>query len=332
MLVVGCGRIAGGFDAGRDASLPPLTHAGAFARHGGFHLAACVDPDEDRRLAFMRCWSIPTGATSMSALAALPGRFDVVSICSPTACHSEHLEAALALAPRVVFCEKPVTPRLADTEYWVARFEAAGVLLAVNHTRRWAPDVVGLAGDLASGEWGRIRAVSGQYNKGVLNNGGHMVDLIHRLVGPLEVVAAGAPVWDYWDDDPSVPALLQTADGLPVQLTVANAADYALFELQLLTERGVVAMEDGGAAWRLRRVIESETFKGYRCLGPVEQVEGSYSAAMTCAAANVYGAAFGREALASTGASALHAQRVSDALRTAALATHPPAGASVKHS
>ena len=323
VLVVGCGSIAGGFDAERNATLPPLTHAGAFTRHGGFRLAACVDPDDVRRHAFMQRWAVPVGAASIPALAVAPGRFDVVSICSPTVRHAADLEAVLALTPRLVFCEKPVTPSLVDTERWVARFATAGIPLAVNHTRRWAPDVEQLARELACGAWGELRSVCAQYNKGVLNNGGHIIDLLQILVGPLEVTAAGAPVWDFWEDDPSIPGLLRTAAGRPVQLNVAHAADYALFELQLLTERGVVAMEDGGHSWRLRRVVESDTFKGYRCLGAAEEVAGSYPLAMSRAAANIHGAVSRLEVLASTGITALAAQRVCETLRTLALAATP---------
>ena len=48
-------------DADRAPSTPPLSHAGAFLRHGGFHLAACVEPDADRRHAFMRRWGVAQG-------------------------------------------------------------------------------------------------------------------------------------------------------------------------------------------------------------------------------------------------------------------------------
>jgi predicted dehydrogenase len=118
VLIVGCGNIAGGFDAERPASQPPLTHAGAFSRHGGFHVVACVEPDAERRGSFMRRWGIGQGFDDMAAVAQAhaPGSFDVVSLCSPTHAHAQQLEAALALKPRLIFCAKPLTPTLADTE------------------------------------------------------------------------------------------------------------------------------------------------------------------------------------------------------------------------
>lgn len=322
VLVVGCGNIAGGFDADRPDDAQPLTHAGAYRRHGGFRLAACVEPDAPRREAFMARWSVAEGHDSLAPLAGRGGAFDVISICSPTALHAAHLEAALALRPRLVFCEKPVTGDVAQTAHWVERCEREGVLLAVNHTRRWAPDVVQLRDELRDGAWGILRSAAGRYNKGVLNNGGHLVDLLHFLLGPVELVAAAAPVHDFWSDDPTIPALLHAAGGVPVQLNAGHAADYALFELEFVTSNAVVSMEDGGMKWRVRRCVESPHFKGYRCLDDGEPRPGRYAEAMLGAVRNLHDALATAAPLASTGRSALQAQRVCAAIRGAAT-LHP---------
>ena len=321
VLIVGCGNIAGGFDAERPPAQPPLTHAGAFTRHGGFHLAACVEPDAGRRAAFMRRWGIGQGFDDMAAAVAAhaPGHFDIVSLCSPTSVHAGQIEAALALKPRLVFCEKPVTPTLAQTEALVQRCAAAGVPLAVNHTRRWAPDVQRLAAELKAGAWGSVRSAVGTYNKGVLNNGSHLVDLLHLLLGPMTVMHAGAALADHWPDDPTVPALLQTTSGVPVHLNTAHAADCAVFELQLITATVVIAMEDGGLQWRVRRVIDSPHFRNYRVLDGGERIPGEYLQATQRAVANLHAHLGHGEPLASTGASALAAQRLCEEIRTRAL-------------
>lgn len=324
VLLIGCGNIAGGFDADR-AGLPPLTHAGAFGEHPDFRVAACIDPDEARRNAFQARWDVPEAAASIGGLHAATGRFDVVGICSPTAFHAEHLDAALALRPRLVFCEKPVTPGAAETERWVRAAADAGVLLAINHTRRWAPDMVRLAAELRAGRHGAIRSASATYNKGVLNNGAHMIDLLHMLLGEVRVVHAGTAVHDFWPDDPTIPAMLETRDGVPVTLNVADARDYALFELSIVTEHAVIAMEEGGLSWRIRRAGQSGAFAGYRALDPGERVPGEYFEAMRGAVANIAAALRDGTPLASDGASALAAQRVCEAIRVAAsAAAHSP--------
>jgi predicted dehydrogenase len=320
VALVGCGNIAGGFDAARPAGEPPLTHAGAFALHSGFRLAACVEPDDARRAAFMERWNVPQGFASLEHALAQGLRAEVVSICSPTASHASDLGIALQLRPRAIFCEKPVSPSAAQTRACVQACRAAGVLLAVNHTRRWAPDVLRLRDELAHGKWGTLRAIAGVYNKGILNNGSHLVDLVQFLAGSLTVLAASAPSHDFWPDDPSASALLQTAEGVPVTFTAAHAADYAMFEMQLFTERGVVIMENGGMRWRVRRVEDSPQFRGYRSLSDGTPSPGEYALAMTRAVSNLHDAVARGSALASTGDTALAAQEVCERIREASRA------------
>jgi len=326
VLIVGCGKIAGGFDAERPASAPPLTHAGAYWRHGGFRLVGCVEPDEARRTAFMQRWSVEKGFDSIAA-AASAGPYEVVSLCTPTALHASHVGDVLALRPRLLFCEKPVTASADTTAAAVQACAAIGMQLAVNHNRRWAADVVRLRDELAAGQWGAVRSAIGIYNKGVLNNGSHLVDLLQMLLGPLQLVATGTPLYDHWSDDPTVPALLKTAAGVPVTLNAAHAADYAVFELQLFTERGLVAMEDGGASWRMRRIVGSPHFKGYRVLDGGTRTNGEYLASTLAAVHNIHATLEQGAALASTGATALAAQALCEQMariaeRQAAPARH----------
>jgi predicted dehydrogenase len=319
VLIIGCGNIAGGFDSDRPATVAPLTHAGAYLRHGGFELAACVDPDDRRRAEFQARWSVAEAGESLAALGAEPGAFDLVSICSPTAFHHDHMEAALALRPRLIFCEKPVTPAADMTAGWIEQCDAAGVKLAVNYTRRWDPRVADLARDLRAGIWGEVRSAVGVYTKGVVHNGAHMVDLLHMLLGPIRLIAAGRPVWDFWDDDPSVPALLQSDNGVPIHLAVGHSSDYALFELMLITERGEITMCGGGQTWTVRTPRDSAVFAGYRTLGDQETSEGGYDHAMLKAVANIADALVSDAKLASTGGNALAAQHMCESIRSAAL-------------
>lgn len=321
VLIIGCGNIAGGFDAARDSALPALTHAGAFSRNPAFRLTACVEPDTEKRAAFMARWGIAQGAADVAQLP--PGQsYDVVSICSPTAFHADHLVQAIALRPRLVFCEKPVTPDVALTAALVHECAEAGILLAVNHTRRWAPDVVALRDDLRAGKWGELRSIAGTYNKGLLNNGSHLIDLVQFLAGSVTPVSASSPVHDFWPDDPTVAALLD-AQGVPFHMIPAHAGDYSVFELQLNMARGILVMENGGMAWRIRTSTPSPDFAGYRTLAPSFQAEGSYPLAMGLAVSNIHAALETGAPLASTGESALQAQKACDALRHLAIPCTP---------
>jgi predicted dehydrogenase len=320
VLIIGCGNIAGGFDAARPAGAAPLTHAGAFLQHGAFALAACIDPDDERRAGFMARWSIPQGFPALDRLPAAVGSFDVISICSPTPLHSEHLAGVQNLKPRLIFCEKPLTLCARDSQHWVQQCEQAGVLLAVNHLRRWAPDVRRLRQEIHAGVWGELRSVVAHYNKGILNNGSHMIDLLNYLIGPLDLLYIGPAARDFWDDDPTVTAVLSTEKGIPVYLNAADARDYSFFELELITSTAVLVMEEGGARWRIRKIGDSSHFKGYRAAGVGEYRDGEIAHAMTHAVANIHEAIRSNAPLASTGRDALVAQLLCERIRAEGLA------------
>lgn len=314
-LIVGCGNIAGGFDQEQFANHQPYTHAGAYSRNNHFNLAACVEPDDQRRSEFMAAWHIPAGFISIEEAIKSGGQFDVISICSPTDCHGLDLELALRLKPKLIFCEKPVTSSLADTERLVAECSTANILLAVNYTRRWDPDITKLQANILAGQWGKLRSVVGLYNKGILNNGSHMLDLLQMLVGPMEISKVGEPVYDFFPNDPTVSVWLQGAQDVPVHLACSHAEDFALFELQLIFAYGVLTMEQGGMCWRERRAIDSTIFKGYRTLGEGVIRAGEYPQSMLQAINNIYRAIKYDEPLASTGASALITQRLCEQIK-----------------
>lgn len=289
VLIVGCGNIAGRFDTSRAPDLPPLSHAGAYTRHGGFALGACVDPDEQRRIEFVERWGVGRHAPDIDGLGAAPGTFDVISICSPTFLHAEHLSAAIALKPKVIFCEKPLTDSEATAVDLVERCSAASIALVVNYSRRWDPSVAELEHDLKSGRWGAVRSAVAHYNKGILNNGGHMIELLMRLLGPLKVASTACPTNDFWDADPTVAALLTARGGtIPVFLTPAHAKDYAFFELELVCENGVIRMLSGGLQWQVREATASAEFTGYRTLGAPVTCDGRYVESMALAVDQIH--------------------------------------------
>jgi predicted dehydrogenase len=260
-------------------------------------------------------WRVPAGFRSLDEISGNGERFDVISICSPTRNHAYDLKVALGLQPTLIFCEKPIADVLSETETLVGECAEAGVLLAVNYTRRWDPAVADVKKGIEEGRWGALRSVVGYYNKGLLNNGSHMLDLLHLLLGPLGVVHVGRAVDDFYADDPTVPVWLEAAGGLPVQIAGAHASDFAFFELQIVFARAVITMEEGGLFWRERGAADSAHFAGYRVPGQGVRRPGGYAQAMQRSIDNIFDAIRRCDALASTGESALAAQRLCEEIR-----------------
>lgn len=286
-------------------------------------LAGCVDPDPVVRRGFVDDWGVQAEfATLQEAIDSGLG-FDVVSVCSPTAMHETDVRASLAFRPRVIFCEKPVTPSVRMTEALIKECDRAGVQLVINYTRRWDPDVQELATAIAQGRWGALRLVQGAYCRGVLNNGSHMVDLLRQLLGEVSLVSVGDPVWDAIEDDPSVPLEFETSDGLRITIGCGFGREHSIFELRLVFADRSVSMEQGGLSWVDRLVEESRQFPGVRMLGLGQHRAGRYLEAPLLAAAAVYNLAVYGEPSPSSGASALLSQRIcEEALRNASTRRH----------
>jgi predicted dehydrogenase len=319
VLIVGCGNIAGGYDLLQPEELLPLGHAKAFSKHGRFSLLGCIDPDFDKRMQFQRRWQVHQSFSSLLDIGLKVGQYDVISICSPTMGHAGDIQLALALKPKLIFCEKPVTSSLKDTRIAVQACAEQGVLLAVNFSRRWSPQVVQLKNDLKNECWGSVRSVSATYNKGILNNGSHMLDLLLYLFGPLSIASVGSAVNDFFSQDPSIDAVLRSEIGFPIQLNVAHAKDYTLFEIQIVTEKGVINMEDGGARWRYRHAKPSEKLVGYNFLNSGEWLEPDGSYAMSGAVANIFDALDSGAQLCSSGNNAIQAQILCEQINRLAL-------------
>ena len=211
--------------------------------------------------------------------------------------------------PKATFCEKPVSDSLHEVEEIKKLCEESDILLAVNFTRRWDPKVIELRKKIINGHLGEIRSVVGYYNKGILNNGSHMIDMLLNLFGPLEVIMSNYAVNDYFVDDPSVSALLNTSSGVPIHLVTGNASDYALFEVDIIGSKKF-DHERWGLNWTSRSVVESKRFKGYKNLDTQKYDKGSYLEAMIGAADNIYKSVTEGRPLLCTGVEAFKVQSI----------------------
>ncbi|MFC1831310.1 Gfo/Idh/MocA family protein [Thermodesulfobacteriota bacterium] len=305
VLIIGCGNIAGRFDQSKSSNLDPSTHAGAYEKDGRFEIIGCVEPDDQRRTEFMESWSVPHGFNNIAETLETEIKPDVISICTPSENHTNDIINALAFRPKLIFCEKPLSTSVADAEKIIDECDSRKTLLAVNYTRRWDPDIHLIQHIIRSGELGPLRFVSGIYNKGLLNNGSHMIDLLLMLVEPITILHTGNPILDYSPEDPTIPFWLEGLSGIPIQIGCSNAKDYALFELNFVFSKGFVSMENGGLFWRERRACKSSSHEHYRFLNEGHRRSGKYSEAILNAVDNIYNAVWQKEKLRSNGETAI---------------------------
>lgn len=189
IAIVGCGHAA-------------RRHAGNITNHPRATLAACFDTQREASETFAREFNTRSYADLDQVLDA---RIDGVVICTPPSTHVAVAEAALSRGLRVL-CEKPLAPTTAECERLI---DARGLACAFKFRHLTGSGRIRDA--IAQGELGRIIAVRGSAlsdtdmsgrwfsdpslsGGGVLlDNGVHLIDLCHYLLGPTQSVLATTP-------------------------------------------------------------------------------------------------------------------------------------------
>jgi predicted dehydrogenase len=256
--IIGCGRIAGGYDEPFDDRI--RTHAKAFQRHSECRLVGVCDTDASVARRFAEIWGVPLAFSDPRALldACQP---QILSICSPTYSHEPLLGMACDAGVSRVWLEKPAAESTAAVSRLQAMIAASEVEVWVNYFRRY--DAGFLRVKQLLNEIAPIRNVRAIYTKGLRHNGSHMIDLIHWLFGPIEAIVLHEVFPDV--HYPSASAHLLTSSA-PIDLVALDYRDYELFELDILGASGRITLKDGGQRIIMDGVIDSKYYRGYRNL------------------------------------------------------------------
>jgi predicted dehydrogenase len=263
-VVIGCGNIGSRYDDDRPSGAAPLTHAGAYRARPAYELVGAADVDGERLAACREKWGLPDADTDYTALLAR-ARPDVVSIATPPAVRLPAVKAAIESGARAIFCEKPLAGSAAEGEAIVDACEAAGVLLAINYIRRWEPAARAVSSMLRAGELGAIQRIIGTYVRGIRNNGGHLLDLLHLWAGQI-----GEVEWVIPRHEGSPDVRLQVVEGgVTVDLLALDADLYDVFEMDVFAEKGCVRVRDYGRQIAVQRLRQEGQYQVLDDLQPI---------------------------------------------------------------
>lgn len=240
--IVGCGKAAGA-NAGTGAKMS-VSHIEAVRDNPALKPVAAYDTDEAASKRFCGQWDLAR-ADSWEDL--LRHRPDALLIASPTETHAGYLRRALTAGTALVVCEKPLAETAPIVTEVLAGYRAGRSSLLVFYPRRWITALDRAQAEIRQGSYGELLAGHGWYGNGLRNIGSHMVDLVQRLVGPIRAVeAAGPRPAPPLHADPTVDVALILENGRRIVLQGYDYKSYALFELDLLFERGRFRLVDLG--------------------------------------------------------------------------------------
>jgi predicted dehydrogenase len=257
--IVGLGFIGGADQVSGDRigqSVADLdgTHLESLAGNPRIRLVAGSSRDAGRRQRF----ASRTGARTYADWTAMlrSERLDIVSIATYAPLHARMTLGCLEHGVRAIYCEKPIATGLADAEKMVACCNQAGVLLVINHNRRFNPNYHRLREWVSDGGLGQLTSVSLQWASGRLAGvGTHIFDAL-RMLTRREVQAVSATLDPSGRpdcrgtefSDPGGWALLRLDGG--VTATV-DASDYSAVPAQIVLNGTLGRAITGGGDVRI---------------------------------------------------------------------------------
>ncbi len=194
---------------------------------------------------------------------------DILSICTRNDAHLEIAKAAVEHGVKAVFCEKPIADSLSAADKMIRLCEEKGVVLMIDHQRRFDPDHQRVASYIRNGRLGRIQQVTCYYTAGVANTGSHLFDLLRLCLGNVVWVRGSySHNASRSLEDPNIDAWLGFADGAVAAVQSCDVNAYMIFEVSFLGTQGRLRLTSSGLDIDFEEVRSSQRFPGYRELYP----------------------------------------------------------------
>ncbi|PSQ10285.1 oxidoreductase [Halobacteriales archaeon QS_5_70_15] len=243
------------------------SHAGGYHATDGIDLVAVADPDEGKLGTFGDAWELPdSGLYADHSEMLREADLDVVSVCTPTFLHHEHvLDAARIADPEVIWCEKPIASSVSDAEEMRSVCDEEGVELLINHSFRFTDRLQRLR-DLVVEEdiLGEVKSVSATFRRELLRNSTHLLDTLVYLLDARAATVSGylngendavdALEGDRKVDDSGGGGFVVMDDGTFATVDCTVARPISSMSFQFVGTEGKLYLNNDDGEWRYWRL------------------------------------------------------------------------------
>lgn len=183
--VIGLGRIGSTFDDEIDRGgvfFLPYCHSPSYVASAHTQLVAGADVHPGQRQLYAERWNLDPGHVYTDYRDMLEAeRLDIVSVCTTARHRAEIVQACARAGVKAIWAEKPMAVSLEEADAMVRVCRGAGVVLAINCSRRWHPLFDQARQLMDRGELGEILHVTGYGACGLSHNGSHLLDTMAFL-------------------------------------------------------------------------------------------------------------------------------------------------------
>lgn len=256
--VVGCGKIAEGYDSPDDNKI--RTHVKAYLENTNCNLVGVCDKDENKLIDLQSRWgAVPIFSDLDLMLSSC--NIDLLSICTPSEFHLDSFESAVYSNIKKIWMEKPSSYDSKSIKKMIELENNKGIKVYVNYFRRY--DLGFAKVKEALDGLGKVEHVIGYYSKGMKHNASHLVDLLVWLFGK----ASNSKLLSDLTDEPYPSASFKLEfNDTNAHIFNFDYKNYEIFELDIIGSKGRIKILDGGKCIEFYEVSESEYYASYRNL------------------------------------------------------------------
>lgn len=264
--VIGLGNIGFMFD--HDPLRKGVwSHVAAYERSFNILLASAVEVDESKIALFQKHYNgVPVYQRISDLMSHNPP--DIVSICTPTTTHYDIMRELIRYPVKGIFCEKPLSFDIGQASEMVRLCDEKGIVLAVNHTRRWDDHFMYVKAVIRGGEIGTIRTINMIYPGQIFNIGTHLLDALRMVAGRTPFMVSGISS-DPDKEDPDISGWLQFDDHTLCTINAVGKREDLILEMDFIGDTGRIKIVENGETIERYDFQESARYSGYRELKPV---------------------------------------------------------------
>jgi predicted dehydrogenase len=247
------------------------SHAGGYETADSIELVAAADRDQDKLSTFGDAWDIPESARYESHERMLNTvDLDVVSVCTPTTFHRDHvIDAAEIGDPAVIWCEKPIASSVAGAREMCDICTKTETELMINHSFRFTSKCVQLRNTMKNDELvGTVHAVATQFRMELMRNSTHVLDLLIYLLdsrpqrvsgyinGQNEAVESLESASSVTDSGGGGHVVMADGTFVTIDCTIPRSASSMLFNI--IGSDGKLYLNNDDSEWRYWRLDDGE--------------------------------------------------------------------------
>lgn len=289
--IIGAGGIAGlgilGLHDEEDIGQKKFeaSHAGGYRSTNDIDIVAVADPDKEKRERFGAAWDLEKTALYSDHHSMLDSEdLDVVSVCTPTYLHHDHVvdAARSSASPTVIWCEKPIASSVTEANQMSQICAEEDVELVINHSFRFTEKIQELRNLIADGLIGDVRSISSQFRRELLRNSTHLIDtLVFFLDARAEKVsgyingendAVDALEGNVEVDDSGGGGIVIMDDGTFATIDCTVAREISSMSYHFIGTEGKLYLNNDDAEWRYWSLEDGEHVER-----PIPGLDGSWT-------------------------------------------------------